>query len=303
MDDPWDDVAAAGEWLLKLEVELAPALIHLNGYAHAALPWRAPTVVVGHSCLVSWDAAIPGAIDRSKIERYRAAVTRGVRAAGWVVAPTAAMLQSLQTHYGPLANASRVPNGRSSDGFRPQRKEPFVFTAGRVWDPAKNIATVTSIAPQLPWPVALAGTADAESHGGAARLPGVRCLGHLSETALAQWLGRASIFALPARYEPFGLLPLEAALSGCALVLGDIPSLREVWADAAEYVDPGSAGAVRDAIKRLIAAPRLLQARGAAAREHALAYTPATMAAAYMSAYECLTSGAGHERRSMRCAS
>ncbi len=32
---------------------------------------------------------------------------------------------------------------------------------------------------------------------------------------------------LPARYEPFGLSVLEAALSGCALVLGDIPSLRE----------------------------------------------------------------------------
>ena len=34
---------------------------------------------------------------------------------------------------------------------------------------------------------------------------------------------------LPARYEPFGLSILEAALSGCALVLGDLPSLRELW--------------------------------------------------------------------------
>src|SRR3954462_14350571 len=33
MIDPWADVARAGEWLLKLEREHAPDLIHLNGYA------------------------------------------------------------------------------------------------------------------------------------------------------------------------------------------------------------------------------------------------------------------------------
>ena len=49
-------------------------------------------------------------------------------------------------------------------------------------------------------------------------------------------MGRAAIYALPARYEPFGLSILEAALSGCALVIGDIPSLREIWADAALFV-------------------------------------------------------------------
>src|SRR5438045_2420010 len=33
MEDPWDDVAAAGAWLLKLEQRLQPDIIHLNGYA------------------------------------------------------------------------------------------------------------------------------------------------------------------------------------------------------------------------------------------------------------------------------
>jgi len=36
-------------------------------------------------------------------------------------------------------------------------------------------------------------------------------------------------------YEPFGLAPLEAALSRCAIVANDIPSLREVWGSAAMY--------------------------------------------------------------------
>src|SRR5687768_12116285 len=40
MQDPWDDLLAAGEWLLKLESSWRPDVIHLNGYTHAALPWK-----------------------------------------------------------------------------------------------------------------------------------------------------------------------------------------------------------------------------------------------------------------------
>src|SRR5688500_2012496 len=34
MQEPWDDVSRAGEWLLKIESELRPDVVHLNGYAH-----------------------------------------------------------------------------------------------------------------------------------------------------------------------------------------------------------------------------------------------------------------------------
>ena len=60
MEHPWADVAAAGTWLLQLEDELCPDVVHVNGYAHAALPWRAPTIVVGHSCVFSWWEAVRG---------------------------------------------------------------------------------------------------------------------------------------------------------------------------------------------------------------------------------------------------
>ena len=60
------------------------------------------------------------------------------------------------------------------------------------------------------------------------------------------WLRRATIFALPARYEPFGLSALEAGLAGCALVLGDIP-MREVWHDAAMFVPPEQPAALENA--------------------------------------------------------
>jgi glycosyltransferase involved in cell wall biosynthesis len=60
---------------------------------------------------------------------------------------------------------------------------------------------------------------------------------------------------LPARYEPFGLSILEAALSECALVLGDIPSLRENWEGAAMFVSPDDLPALESALHELIANP------------------------------------------------
>src|SRR5947209_9534282 len=54
MPDPWDDVRAAEERLLELERREDPDVVHLNAFTHGAAPWRAPAVVVGHSCVCSW---------------------------------------------------------------------------------------------------------------------------------------------------------------------------------------------------------------------------------------------------------
>ena len=40
MDDPWRDVAESGHWLLDLEEQYAPDVVHLNRYGHGALPWQ-----------------------------------------------------------------------------------------------------------------------------------------------------------------------------------------------------------------------------------------------------------------------
>src|SRR3954468_10377013 len=60
MPDCWDDVRASGEWLLALEREIKPDLVHLNGFSHGALPWSAPSLVVAHSCVLSWWQAVKG---------------------------------------------------------------------------------------------------------------------------------------------------------------------------------------------------------------------------------------------------
>src|SRR5690606_18672524 len=144
----------------------------------------------------------------------------------------------------------------------------------------------------LPWPVYIAGeTRHPDGGSRVVRGPNIHLLGNLTPSGVAWWLARAAIYALPARYEPFGLSALEAALAGCALVLGDIPSLREVWGDAALYVPPDQPDELGRALRRLIDDPdqRAVLARRAHAR--ALTYTPAAMGRAYLTAYQDLIAG------------
>jgi glycogen synthase len=287
MADPWDDVAAAGEWLISLARASEPQVIHLNGYCHATLDWKAPVLVTGHSCVLSWWRAVRGDVAPSEWGHYAARVNEGVRAADLVTAPTAAMLGELDRYYGPLARTAVIANGRPAAAARPVDKEPFVLAAGRLWDKAKNISAVCAVAPQLSWPVRVAG--DTRGPDGAeVRCEDVESLGRLGPAAMASWMGRAAIYALPARYEPFGLSALEAALAGCALVLGDIPSLREVWGTAALYVAPDNHSMLASALRMLIRDDGLrgAMARRAAARARDL--TPERMANSYLDAYAAL---------------
>lgn len=291
MDDPWRDVEAAGEWLLQLADQTRPDAVHLNGYAHGALPWRAPVLIVAHSCVASWWMAVKGvAAPTPAWDRYRLEVTRGLQAADLVVAPTRAMLLAVEEHYGPVAFGRVVPNGRDAACFPIGLKEDFVITAGRVWDEAKNVQALNQIAPDLPWPIYVAGEgkhpANTSDKGTAQQLGNLHPLGQCGAGALAAWLGRASIYALPARYEPFGLSALEAALAGCALVLGDVPSLREVWGEeAAVFVRPDDTRALRETLAELIADASRRTRLAACARTQALEFTTGRMAASYWAIY------------------
>jgi glycosyltransferase involved in cell wall biosynthesis len=288
MDDPWDDVARTGAWLVALADGLRPDVVHLSEYAHGALPFGAPKLVVGHSCVLSWFEAVRGEPAPPRYDRYREAVRAGLAGADLVVAPTEAMRTALERHHGPLARSAVIPNGRDPRRFPPGEKEPLVLCAARLWDEAKNAAALDAIAPELPWPVFLAGEDAHPVTGGAAARTGCTPLGRLAPGALAGWYARAAIFALPARYEPFGLSALEAALAGCALVLGDLPSLRETWDGAALFAAPDDLGALREAVGRLAADPALRGRLAGEARRRALGLGPGRMAERYLAAYGAL---------------
>ncbi|MGB8167916.1 MAG: glycosyltransferase family 4 protein [Chthoniobacteraceae bacterium] len=299
MDEPWGDVNAAGGWLLDLSASVQPDVIHFNGYAHASLPRRAPVLVVAHSCVLSWWQAVKGEAAPAGYVEYQRRVESGLRAADMVVAPSTAMLDALREHYDFSGSARVISNGRSAELFCPRTKQPVIFTAGRVWDEAKNIALLKRIAPRLRWPVHIAGqvsppdTPNVCSPHGANINGAVMGLGQLAPTALAQHLGTASIYAAPARYEPFGLGILEAALSGCALVLADLPSLRENWDGVAIFVSAADDTAWLNTLNALAADAPQRAVLSMRALQRAHHFTAAAMAAQYLDTYRELTARRG----------
>jgi glycosyltransferase involved in cell wall biosynthesis len=232
-------------------------------------------------------------------DEYRRRVRIGLAAAATVVAPTAAVLRAILEAYGIDPPTRVIPNACAAAAWRPAEKASIVLSAGRLWDEAKGLADLDTCARQVAWPIVVAGPNAPPGAPEPLRSRAVHALGPLSPHALSGWMARASIYALPARYEPFGLSVLEAALSGCTLVLGDLATLREVWGDTAVYVPPGDPDALGFALNALIFDPLSRGAHAARSRARALAMTPDRMAAAYHALYDELIAAPALRREAL----
>lgn len=240
----WQDTGGhdrqrALDYLASVEDRLRPDIVHANGYREACAGWRAPVVVTAHSCVGSWWRACHGCAPHAAWNSYVADVTTALNKADRWVAPTTAFRDTVEQLYAPCRSGEVIWNGIEDLGAAPLAlaDEPFILAAGRSWDEAKNVSILPQIASSLEWPILIAG---ATHHGGNA-VPvaeGVEWLGNLPRAELLGVMRRAGIFVSPTVYEPFGLTVLEAATSGCALVLADIPTFRELWDGAALFVDP-----------------------------------------------------------------
>ncbi len=283
------DIAPSRRWLEALAERHGADLVHVNGYAQARLDCARPVVAVAHSDVLSWWMTVRGPAAAAEWNDYRRHVVGGLEAASRVIAPTHAVLDDLRRQYQlPLENTAVIPNGIDIDAFVPRPKRPLIMAAGRIWDEAKNLHLLDEIAPSLAWPVEIAGET-AHPENGATRLRHARPLGVLAAAEMRRHLGEATVFAAPARYEPFGLGILEAAAAGCALVLGDIASLRETWDGAAIFLPPDDAGQWRATLTRLIDDRGECVRSAVAARTRAERFTAARTAECYRALYRELT--------------
>lgn len=223
------DSDGAGEWLLDLEREVKPDVVHLNDFAHAALPFEAPVMVAAHADSSPHD-----------IVAGSAHVTR-------IVTATRARRDALVGLYGVGHNALIIPYARIADRWRRQPKEFFVLTQG---DDA-----IAAIADDLPWTMKVA-EADATIE------------------EMTDLMGRASIFAQLRDDDQLDLRAIEAALSGCALVLGDTDAMRENWMGAARLVDPSDTVTLRDTLLELMTRTSDREFLAAAARRRAELFSP-----------------------------
>jgi glycosyltransferase involved in cell wall biosynthesis len=282
MDPEGRDFARAQSGLAKIGWHVKPDVVHLNSYREALCNWPAPVLLVAHSCVRSWWRACRGTDpDEPRWKDYIVRLTDALSACDCWVAPTAAFRDEMQTAYAPACRGRVIHNGLPPAGAG-GAKEPFIIAAGRLWDEAKNVQSLVSAAGQLPWPVKLAGPLRPSSHS---HLP-VELLGELPRARLLQCMARAGIYVSPARYEPFGLCALEAALVHCALVLSDIPTFAELWSGAALFVEPGNQRELIATLQHLCEEARVRSRLQAAAAQRAARFSADAMADAYCALYD-----------------
>jgi glycosyltransferase involved in cell wall biosynthesis len=281
-------VRKAGEAIARLAAGHSADLVQLNAPALAAeAKFDLPVIAVTHSCIPTWWAAVKGTRMDPAFE-WRAEITgKGFEAADLVIAPTAAFAEATRAAHGLAALPAVVHNGRAPLPLPSVAPHDFAFTAGRLWDKAKNVRTLDLAAERLLVPFYAAGPVRGPS-GDTIELEHARGLGSLSEKEVARWLAAKPVFVSAAVYEPFGLAVLEAATAGCPLVLSDIPTFRELWDGAATFVDAMDADAFAEAAARIVGDDLLRAQMGAAARARAQRYTPEAMAAGMAALYRGL---------------
>lgn len=243
-----NDIEESKQFLKMLVEEVQPDVLHLSQYCYGDLVVDVPKIVIAHSDVVGWWFSVHGKApeDSAWLRWYKKTVRNGLRGADIVVAPSYWMLEMLCEHYECPAHAEVVYNGRTPSLFATKtEKEHIAATVGRLWDEGKNVALLLQqnlfSSDNIAMPIHVAGPCEGpQSHGNSMaeklmKQSGVHFTGELSQTQIAELLSRSSVYVATSCFEPFGLAPLEAAFSGCALLLNDIPSFRELWGDAALY--------------------------------------------------------------------
>lgn len=267
------DMATAGEVVARLADRRRADLLHLNSPALAAeAALGRPVIGACHSCLASWWRAMRSGPMPADFDQHKALLQKGYAACSALIAPSRSFAEITAALYG-IERPIVVHNGsKTQRRSLPPREPGLVLTAGRLWDEAKGMSVLVQAAKDVPATICAAGPVQAP-HGDRIDLGTIVHIGTLDEVNFARWRERSGIFVACSYYEPFGLSVLEAALSGCALVLSDIPTFRELWDGAALFFPPGDSDALAMVLRRLIADPVTTAKLGQAARRRAAGYS------------------------------
>ena len=278
MQDNATAYEAGGEELMEVAATWQPQAYLFSQFCFGALPVAATKIVIAHSDVLSWAAACHEPLEEQNewMQTYRTLVQRGLFAADAVVAPTRAYLSDLRLHFRdlPLVQAV-IANGRTVHAAPAQPRHLRAVTAGRMWDKAKNLTLLQGITSALPlW---IAGECDSFNAADSSNVQGI---GMQTETQLLEIFRTSAVYLCTSVYEPFGLAPLEAALCGCAVVAMDIPSLREVWSDAALYFH--DAASLTLLLSNLCSDEDLLRSAQQRSAKRAATFTAPSMADGYL---------------------
>ncbi len=163
----------------------------------------------------------------------------------------------------PTGQIRVVPNGIDARFSEPPATTPvdgpYILFVGTP-EPRKNLERLLDAVALLgaegrPERLVLAG---ADGWGVVDLPPRARAvlLGRVPDDILRDLLAHARCVAYPSLWEGFGLVAGEALAAGAPVVCSDIPALREVAGDDAEYCDPRSVDSIADALRRALDGPR-----------------------------------------------
>lgn len=268
-----------GEWLLSLARVLRPDVVHLDDAELGALGWPVPAIVVAHRCPCVQSEAVRGPAPPAW---HRVEVRRGLVEATRLVVTSKAMLEALERHHGVLPTGRVVYNARPPSPVRGLEKEPWVLASGSPGDVAANVEVLQPAARVVPIRVA-GDPLDPSAEPGRG---GLQLVGRLGPESMRVAMARAAVYAQPALVDPFGLLALDAALQGCALVLSDLPSLREMWEGAATFVPAHDGAAWAAELRNLIEDVPRRRRLAEAARTRAGDFRPERQAEEMLRIYE-----------------
>lgn len=278
------EVREAAEALARLADAADVDLVQLHSPAFAVANYPAPVVSVAHSCVATWWDAVRGDPLPEDLQWRSELVREGLSRSTSIVAPTSAFARDVQRVHGLSSLPLAVHNSRSGVGTASDDFADFALTAGRLWDAGKNVAAFDRAAALSSVRFEAAGHTQSPD-GSDVTLSHAVALGRLAVADLSAKLAAKPVFVSTTLYEPFGLAVLEAAQAGCALVLSDRPGFRELWDDAALFVDANDEHAIAAAVDRLIADRTLRAELGKAAQSRAARFTPAATATAMQQVY------------------
>lgn len=288
-DDNEQSYTEAAPPLMDMAMSFGTDLILSSQYCFGALPFDGPKIVVAHSDVLSWAKACRHqALPPSKwLRRYCNLVGQGLSEADAVVAPTRWMLHALEQGFRISGEPHVIYNGRSIPvPMAVEERQIQAVAAGRLWDEAKNLALLTEL--ELSVPMLIAGEPGRSCSNSQLGCGSASLVGQLDEEDILSLFRKSAIYICASKYEPFGLAPLEAALSGCAIVANAIPSLREVWDDAALFFD--DAESLSALLKRLSKSECALAAARKQAHRRASHFSAARMAGGYLELFRSLLS-------------
>lgn len=255
------DLAWYGDGLARAARRAGADLLHCPTFRAPLRRARLPVVATVHDLAVLREPGWFPVWSRTYGQRL---MPRAIRLADRVVCVSQATARDVSGLLGvPDGRLRVVPNGIDAVFSEPAGPSPvegaYILFVGTP-EPRKNLERLSAAVSILlrdgrPERLVLAG---ADGWGDVALPAQERLvqLGRVADSTLRDLYAHAGCVAYPSLWEGFGLVAGEALATGCPIAASDIPALREVAGNDAEYCDPRSVPSIADALRRALDGPR-----------------------------------------------